>query len=51
MRVRYDDEVDAAYIRRRRSCFGGDEIVGIEILNASARFPIRTLHTRHFVSG
>ena len=66
MRVRYDDEVDAEYIQLSTKkpkgaieikegvvvhVSGGDEIVGIEILNASARFPIRTLHTLQFVSG
>ena len=65
MKVRYDDEVDAAYIqlssKRPRGAVeikegiilhvaNKDEIVGIEILDASHRFPIRNLHTLQFVS-
>lgn len=66
MKVRYDDEVDAAYIELSSKRPNGaveiregvivhvansDEIVGIEILKASHRFPIRNLHTLHFVSS
>ncbi len=66
MKVRYDDEVDAAYIQLSSKRPKGaieikeglivhvankDEIVGIEILKASHRFPIRNLHTLQFVSG
>ena len=66
MKVRYDDEVDAAYIqlssKRPKGAVeikegvvlhvaNAEEIVGIEILNASHRFPIRSLHTLRFVSG
>ena len=58
MKVRYDREVDAAYIRlsSKRPTGGveidegvilhvtkGKEIVGIEILDASTRFPVRNL--------
>jgi len=65
MKVRYDDEVDAAYIQLSSKRPKGaievkegvivhiankDEIVGIEILKASERFPIRNLHTLRFVS-
>ena len=64
MKVRYDDEVDAAYIQLSSKRPTGaveregvivhvankDEIAGIEILNASARFPIHNLHTLRFVS-
>ena len=65
MKVRYDEEVDAAYIqlssKRPRGAVevkegvvvhvtNKDEIVGIEILKASERFPIRNLHTLRFVS-
>ena len=65
MKVRYDDEVDAAYIQLSSKRPKGavevkegvvlhvtdrDEIVGIEILNASERFPIRNLHTLQFMS-
>lgn len=65
MKVRYDDEVDAAYIqlssKRPKGAIevkegvivhvaNNDEIVGIEILKASARFPIRSLHTLQFMS-
>ena len=65
MKVRYDDEVDAAYIQLSSKHPKGaievkegivvhvannDEIVGIEILKASERFPIRNLHTLQFVS-
>ena len=66
MKVRYDDEVDAAYIQLSSKRPKGavevkegvvlhvtdrEEIVGIEILNASERFPIRSLHTLQFVSS
>ena len=66
MTVRYDDEVDAAYIQLSSKHPKGaieikegvivhvankDEIVGIEILQASERFPIRNLHTLRFVNG
>ena len=66
MKVRYDDEVDAAYIQLSSKRPQGaveikegvvlhvsskDEIVGIEILKASERFPIRNLHTLQFVSS
>lgn len=66
MKVRYDDEVDAAYIQLSSKRPKGaveiregvvvhvankDEIVGIEILKASERFPIRNLHNLQFVSG
>jgi len=65
MTVRYDSEVDAAYIqlssKRPKGAIeikGGvilhvankNEIVGIEILDASERFPIRNLQTLQFVS-
>jgi len=65
MKVRYDDEVDAAYIQLSSKRPKGaieikegvilhvankDEIVGIEILDASHRFPVRNLHTLQFVS-
>ena len=65
MKVRYDNEVDAAYIqlssKRPRGAIelregvvlhvaNKHELVGIEILNASERFPIRSLHTLRFVS-
>ena len=64
MRVRYDNEVDAAYIQLSSKRPKGaveiregvivhvadkEEIVGIEILKASERFPIRNLHTLQFV--
>jgi uncharacterized protein YuzE len=60
MKVRYDKEVDAAYIQLSRKRPQGaveiqegvilhltekDELVSIEILNASKRFPIRSLFT------
>ena len=63
MKVRYDDDVDAAYIQLSSKRPQGaietkegvivhvtkkDEIVGIEILKASERFPIRSLHTLQF---
>lgn len=65
MKVRYDEEVDAAYIQLSSKRPKGaieikqgvvlhvankHELVGIEILNASERFPIRNLHTLQFVS-
>ena len=65
MRVRYDEEVDAAYIQLSSKRPKGAieikqgivlhvankrELVGIEILDASERFPIRSLHTLQFVS-
>ena len=65
MKVRYDGEVDAAYIQLSSKRPKGaveikegvvvhvankDEIVGIEILNASERFPIKNLHRLQFVS-
>ena len=65
MKVRYDDEVDAAYIQLSSKRPQGaieikegvvvhvanhDEIVGIEILKASQHFPIRNLHKLQFVS-
>ena len=65
MKVRYDNQVDAAYIQLSSKRPKGaieiregvvvhvadkDEIVGIEILKASERFPIRNLHTLQFVS-
>ena len=65
MKVRYDEAVDAAYIELSSKRPKGaveiregvvvhvankDEIVGIEILNASERFPIKSLHTLRFVS-
>ena len=65
MKVRYDDEVDAAYIqlssKRPKGAVEVREgvivhvankhaIVGIEILKASERFPIKNLHTLRFVS-
>ena len=64
MTVRYDNEVDAAYIelssKRPKGAIelkegvvlhvaNKHELVGIEILNASERFPIRSLHTLRFV--
>lgn len=66
MKVRYDEEVDAAYIqfssKRPKGAIeikegvvvhvaNKDEIVGIEILKASERFPIRNLHHLQFVTG
>ena len=66
MKVRYDGDVDAAYIqlssKRPKSAVeikegvvlhvaNKDEIVGIEILKASEHFPIRNLHTLRFVNG
>lgn len=65
MKVRYDQDVDAAYIQLSSKRPKGaieikqgvvlhvankHELVGIEILNASERFPIRNLHTLQFVS-
>ena len=65
MKVRYDETVDAAYIQLSRKRPQGaveikegvvvhvankNEIVGIEILNASERFPISSLHRLQFVS-
>jgi uncharacterized protein YuzE len=65
MKVRYDDDVDAAYIQLSSKRPNGaieamegvivhmankDEIVGIEILKAGERFPIKNLHTLRFVS-
>ncbi len=59
MRVQYDKEVDAAYIQLSSKhpdgaieidegvilhTTGEDEIVSIEILDASKRFPIRNLY-------
>ncbi|MBI5561233.1 MAG: DUF2283 domain-containing protein [Deltaproteobacteria bacterium] len=59
MKVQYDKEADAAYIslssKRPHGAVeidegvilhttGTDEIVGIEILDASKRFPIRNLY-------
>ena len=65
MDVRYDEDMDAAYIQLSSKRPKGaieikegvvlhvankDEIVGIEILKASERFPIRNLHSLQFVS-
>ena len=65
MKIRYDGEVDAAYIQLSSKRPKGavelregvvlhvtkkHEIVGIEILKASARFPVRNLRTLRFVS-
>ncbi len=65
MKVRYDEDVDAAYIQLSSKRPKGaieikegvvvhvanhDEIVGIEILKASERFPIRSLHTLRFTT-
>ncbi|MBI3022030.1 MAG: DUF2283 domain-containing protein [Candidatus Omnitrophica bacterium] len=65
MKVRYDEEVDAAYIQLSSKRPKGAieikqgivlhvankrELVGIEILDASERFPIRNLHTLQFLS-
>lgn len=65
MKVRYDDQVDAAYIQLSSKRPKGaievkegvvvhvankNEIVGIEILKASERFPIKNLHHLQFVS-
>jgi len=65
MKVRYDKEVDAAYIQLSSKRPKGAieikqgivlhvankrELVGIEILDASERFPIRNLHTLQFLS-
>jgi uncharacterized protein YuzE len=59
MKVRYDKEVDAAYIQMSAKKPDGaveiaegvilhttekDEIVAIEILNAAKKFPIKTLY-------
>ncbi len=60
MKVRYDKDVDAAYIQLSQKRPQGavelypdvilhlterDELVAIEILNASKRFPVRSLFT------
>lgn len=65
MKVRYDEDVDAAYIQLSSKRPKGAieikqgivlhvankrELVGIEILDASERFPIRNLHTLQFLS-
>ena len=65
MKVRYDEEMDAAYIqfssKRPKGAIESKqgivlhvankrELVGIEILDASERFPIRSLHTLQFLS-
>ena len=65
MKVRYDKEVDAAYIqlssKKPKAAIdikegvilhvaNKHELVGIEILDASERFPIRNLHTLQFSS-
>ncbi len=65
MKVRYDEKVDAAYIQLSSKRPKGAieikqgivlhvankrELVGIEILDASERFPIRSLHTLQFLS-
>ena len=66
MKLSYDSKVDAAYIRLEEGSFEvtthelsedvivnyapDGRIVGIEILKASERFPIRNLHTLRFVS-
>lgn len=65
MKVRYDKGGDAAYIQLSSKRPKGaieikegiavhvankDEIVGIEILKASKRFPIRNLRTLRFIS-
>lgn len=65
MTVRYDRKVDAVHIQLSSKRPKGavevkegvivhvankHEIVGIEILKASERFPIRNLHTLRFVS-
>jgi len=65
MKVRYDEEMDAAYIQLSSKRPKGAieikqgivlhvankrELVGIEILDASERFPIRNLHTLQFLS-
>ncbi len=48
MKVRYDDEVDAAYIQLSSKRPKG----AIEVREgASHRFPIRSLHTLQFVHG
>lgn len=64
MTVRYDKDVDATSLQLSSKRPKGavevkegvvvhvankDEIVGIEILKASERFPIRNLHTLRFV--
>jgi len=66
MKVRYDETVDAAYIQLSSKRPKGaieikegvvlhvankDKIVGIEILDASHRFPIRNLHSLQFMSS
>jgi uncharacterized protein YuzE len=63
MKVSYDKEVDAAYIRLSDLQPTGvievaeginidvtdqDEIVGIEILNAASKFPLKSLFTCEF---
>ena len=63
--MRYDEGVDAAYIQLSSKRPKGaieikegivvhvankNEIVGIEILNASEHFPIRSLHNLQFVT-
>lgn len=63
MRIRYDSEVDAAYIqfssKRPTGAIEADgvivhlagkkQIAGIEVLTVSKRFPIRNLQTLQFV--
>jgi len=66
MKVRYDDAVDAAYLQLSSKRPKGaieikegvivhvashDEIVGIDIVKASERFPIRSLHTLQCQTG
>jgi uncharacterized protein YuzE len=66
MKVSYDKEADAAYIQlsSKRSQGGveldeqailhtteSDEVVGIEILRASERFPVRTLFSYDLVEA
>lgn len=65
MKIQYDERIDAAYIklssRRPSEAVEGvpgvimhftskERLAGIEILNASERFPIRNLHTLQFMS-
>lgn len=64
MKIRYDKAVDAAFIqfssKRPKGAIeikqgivlhvaNKRELVGIEILDASERFPIRNLHTLQFL--
>ena len=66
MKVSYDDEVDVAYLELSDRVPDGameladgvilhttkeNEIVGIEIIDASARFPVQNLYRYELVEG